>query len=83
MSICLSVRPSVCLRTPTSPSPTHHKTIQQTNQQRLKRLVMNGPGAHPGANIIRPSGDNSFTKSLSYADERQRRKMADGGVYLL
>jgi len=56
---------------------TYPERVSASNRDRLKRLVMNGPAQHPGANIIRPSGDNAFTKSLSYADDRQRRKMAD------
>lgn len=57
---------------------TYPERVSASNRERLRRLVMNGPSVHPGANIIRPSGDNSFTKSLSYADAKQRRKMADG-----
>ncbi len=56
---------------------TYPERVSASNRERLKRLVMNGPSVHPGANIIRPSGDNTFTKSLSYADERQRKKMAE------
>lgn len=56
---------------------TYPERVSASNRERLKRLVLNGPSHHPGANIIRPSGDNAFTKSLSYADERQRRKMAE------
>jgi hypothetical protein len=41
------------------------------------KYTLNLTHTHTGANIIRPSGDNTFTKSLSYADERQRKKMAD------
>lgn len=61
---------------------TYPERVSASNRERLKRLVANGPSVHPGANIIRPSGDNSFTKSLSYADARQRRKMAEGASTL-
>jgi hypothetical protein len=61
---------------------TYPERVSASNRERLRRLVMNGPTVHPGANIIRPSGDNSFTKSLSYADDKQRRKMADGACLL-
>lgn len=71
---------------------TYPERVSASNRSRLQRLVMNGPAKHPGANIIRPgslegeggdgqqqAGALSFTKSLHYADDKQRKRMADGG----
>lgn len=58
---------------------TYPERVSASNRQRLQGLILNGPNKHPGANIIRPGGDNEgFTKSLHYADDKQRKKMAQG-----
>jgi DNA-directed RNA polymerase beta' subunit len=61
---------------------TYPERVSTANLERLRVVVRNGPGGYPGANIIRPAalGDSntSFVKSLGWADERQRQKMAEG-----
>ncbi len=48
--------------------------VSRYNIEKLRKLVLNGPSVHPGANLIR-MGDGSFVKSLAFGD---RAKAASG-----
>ena len=59
----------------------------------MRERVRNGPDVHPGANLIRPAGENSFVKSLAFGDRERaaqtlrigdivERHMEDGDVVL-
>lgn len=74
-----------------------HNTITEKvsryNIEKLREIVRNGPDVHPGANLIRQAGDNSFVKSLAFGDRERaaetlrigdtvERHMQDGDVVL-
>jgi DNA-directed RNA polymerase III subunit RPC1 len=72
---------------------TYPETVSRYNIEKLRQRVLNGPDVHPGANLIRPGGENSFVKSLAYADRERaaqtlrigdivERHMEDGDVVL-
>lgn len=52
---------------------TYPEKVNQYNLDKLRALVQNGPDKHPGANIIRPGGNEGYTKKLAFGD---REKMA-------
>lgn len=67
--------------------------VSRYNIDKLKARVLNGPDVHPGANLIRPAGENSFVKSLAFGDRERaakdlrigdtvERHMEDGDVVL-
>ena len=67
--------------------PTHACSIPITervsryNIKKLKERVRNGPEVHPGANLIRMSGDGSFVKSLAFGDrERAAKNLKIGDI---
>mmetsp|Transcript_17922 Transcript_17922/g.35690 ORF Transcript_17922/g.35690 Transcript_17922/m.35690 type:complete len:1416 (-) Transcript_17922:69-4316(-) len=72
---------------------TYPEQVSRYNIEKLRERVRNGPEIHPGANLIRPSGENSFVKSLAYGDRERaaqqlrigdivERHMEDGDVVL-
>ena len=72
---------------------TYPEQVSRYNIDKLKARVLNGPDVHPGANLIRPAGENSFVKSLAFADRKRaakglrigdivERHMEDGDVVL-
>lgn len=67
--------------------------VSRYNIEKLRKRVRNGPEVHPGANLIRMSGDGSFVKSLAFGDRERaaanlrigdvvERHMEDGDVVL-
>lgn len=72
---------------------TYPETVSRYNIEKLRERVRNGPDVHPGANLIRQAGENSFVKSLAFADRERaaetlrvgdtvERHMEDGDVVL-
>ena len=67
--------------------------VSQYNIEKLRERVRNGPDVHPGANLIRQPGENSFVKSLAFGDKTRaalslrigdivERHMEDGDIVL-
>ena len=67
--------------------------MSRYNIEKLLVRVRNGPEVHPGANLIRSSGEGGFTKSLAFGDRNRaaemlrvgdivERHMEDGDVVL-
>lgn len=46
---------------------TYPERVSRYNIDKLRERVRNGPGKHPGANLIRMR-DGSFVKSLAFGD---------------
>lgn len=72
---------------------TYPEQVTRYNIDKLRQCVRNGPDIHPGANLIRMSGENSFAKSLAFGDRDRaaetlrigdivERHMEDGDVVL-
>ena len=72
---------------------TYPERVSRYNMEKLRACVRNGPHQHPGANLIRMSGDGSFVKSLAFGDRNRaakdlrygdivERHMEDGDVVL-
>ncbi|KAL7553153.1 hypothetical protein ACHAWF_018055 [Thalassiosira exigua] len=72
---------------------TYPEQVSRYNIEKLRERVRNGPDVHPGANLIRPAGENSFVKSLVFGDRERaaqtlrvgdivERHMEDGDVVL-
>ena len=72
---------------------SYEEQVTRYNIEKLRERVRNGPDVHPGANLIRPSGENSFVKSLAFGDRERaaqtlrigdivERHMQDGDVVL-
>uniref|UniRef100_A0A7S1BRD5 DNA-directed RNA polymerase subunit n=1 Tax=Corethron hystrix TaxID=216773 RepID=A0A7S1BRD5_9STRA len=72
---------------------TYPEKVSRYNIEKLRKLVINGPDVHPGANLIRTAGENSFAKSLAYGNRSRaaeslkigdtvERHMEDGDVVL-
>ena len=53
---------------------TYPEQVSRYNIDKLKARVLNGPDVHPGANLIRPAGENSFVKSLAFGDRKRAAK---------
>lgn len=49
--------------------------VSRYNIEKLRVRIRNGPDVHPGANLIRMSGDGSFTKSLTFGDRGKAAEM--------
>ena len=47
---------------------TYPERVSKYNIEKLRDRVRNGPDVHPGANLIRMSGENAFNKSLAFVD---------------
>ena len=67
--------------------------VSRYNIEKLRDRVRNGPDTWPGANIVRISGENSFSKSLAFGDREVaaanlrvgdivERHMEDGDIVL-
>lgn len=72
---------------------TYPERVSRYNIEKLRVRVRNGPDIHPGANLIRTSGDGAFVKSLAFGDRDKaaeflrigdvvERHMEDGDVVL-
>ncbi|KAL3802193.1 hypothetical protein HJC23_001737 [Cyclotella cryptica] len=72
---------------------TYPEQVSRYNIEKLRQRVRNGPDVHPGANLIRQAGENSFVKSLAFGDRERaaqslrigdivERHMEDGDVVL-
>lgn len=67
--------------------------VSRYNIEKLRDRVRNGPDTWPGANIVRITGENSFSKSLAFGDRELaaanlrvgdivERHMEDGDIVL-
>lgn len=56
---------------------TYPETVNSANIERLKKLILNGPEKHPGANYVQQKGAN-FKKFLGYGD---RQTLANALTY--
>jgi DNA-directed RNA polymerase I subunit RPA1 len=47
---------------------TFPESVSEVNAERLRKLVMNGPKQHPGANMIEDeiTGERTHLETLSY-----------------
>eukprot|EP00956_Cyclotella_meneghiniana_P004281 scaffold5251_cov75-Cyclotella_meneghiniana.AAC.3 len=72
---------------------TYPEQVSRYNIEKLRERVRNGPDVHPGANLIRQAGENSFVKSLAFGDKELaalslrigdivERHMEDGDIVL-
>lgn len=72
---------------------TYPERVSRYNIEKLRARVRNGPDVHPGANQVRPGGDDGFVKSLQFGDRDKaakqlkigdivERHMEDGDVVL-
>jgi DNA-directed RNA polymerase III subunit RPC1 len=72
---------------------TYPEQVSRYNIEKLRQRVRNGPDVHPGANLIRQAGENSFVKSLAFGDKERaaqslrigdivERHMEDGDIVL-
>lgn len=72
---------------------TYPEQVSRYNIEKLRERVRNGPDVHPGANLIRQAGENSFVKSLAFGDKERaaqslrigdivERHMEDGDIVL-
>ena len=72
---------------------TYPEQVSRYNIEKLRERVLNGPDVHPGANLIRQAGENSFVKSLAFGDKERaalslrigdivERHMEDGDIVL-
>ena len=50
---------------------TYPERVNPVNRERLKKLVLNGPDVHPGANFIEKQRDEYNKISLKYAKKNQ------------
>ncbi|CAM9584599.1 unnamed protein product [Chrysoparadoxa australica] len=47
---------------------TYPECVNRYNIDKLRKVVLNGPEKHPGANFVRPSGPSGFVKKLMHGN---------------